>query len=237
MGALGHYGPIIAVCGSRATLCQTAISVRSRPMNDILGLPTGALANASLAIACSSVSRAIVDHSIRSFLFARLLADHEGCLDDADYDEDLLFAATVMHDLGLGERATGEARFEGEGADLAAAVLRRHGVAERDIDRVWEAIALHSSIGIAHRRGLLTSLTHRGVFIDAGRITEGLADGLRQEVLNAYPRPAGDRSLANAIVAHASRSDAAAPPGSLVFERQGHHREAEHTRVRSREST
>ena len=200
-------------------------------MNDILVLPTGALADSSLAAARSSVSRSIVDHSIRSFLFARLLADHEGCLNDADYHEDLLFAATVMHDLGLGARATGEARFEVEGADLAAAALRRHGVAERDIDRVWEAIALHASLGIAHRRGLLTSLTHKGIFIDGGRITDGVAGRLRQEVLNAYPRPAGDRSVADAIVAHATRSDAAAPPGSLAFELLCQHREAERARV------
>src|SRR5437899_11892840 len=165
-------------------------------MNDILVLPTGALADSSLATARSSVSRPIVDHSIR-----------------------------------------GEARFEVEGADLAAAVLRRHGVAERDIDRVWEAIALHASLGIAHRRGLLTSLTHRGVFIDAGRITDGVADRLRQAVLNAYPSASGDRSIADAIVAHASRSDAAAPPGSLAFELVRQHREAERARVRSREST
>ena len=204
-------------------------------MNDILVLPTGELADASLAIARSSVSRSIVDHSIRSFLFARLLADHEGCLNDADYDEDLLFAATVLHDLGLGEHATGEARFEVEGADLAAAVLRRHSVAERDIDRVWEAIALHSSLGIAHRRGLLTSLTHKGVFIDAGRITDAVTGRLRQEVLNAYPRPAGDRSIADAIVAHATRSEAAAPPGSLAFELLRQHREAERARVRRQE--
>jgi len=200
-------------------------------MNDILALPTGALANSSLATARASLSRPILDHSIRSFLFARLLADREGCLNDADYDEDLLFAATVMHDLGLGDRATGEARFEVEGADLAAAVLQRHGVAERDVDRVWEAIALHASIGIAHRRGLLTSLTHRGVFIDAGRITDGVADRLRRDVLRAYPRPAGDHSIADAIVAHATRSDAAAPPGSLAFELLRQHREAEHARV------
>src|SRR5882762_4563318 len=112
------------------------MSLRSRHMNDILVLPTGALANASLAIARSSVSRPIVDHSIRSFLFARLLADREGCLNDADYDEDLLFAATVMHDLGIGEHAQGRARFEVEGADLAAELLREHGVSETDIDRV-----------------------------------------------------------------------------------------------------
>ncbi len=206
-------------------------------MNDILVLPTGTLADASLAIARASVSRSIVDHSIRSFLFARLLADDAGCLNDADYDEDLLFAATVMHDLGLGEHATGEARFEVEGADLAAAVLRRHSVAERDIDRVWEAIALHSSLGIAHRRGLLTSLTHKGVFIDAGRVTDAVAGRLRREVLNAYPRPAADRSIADAIVAHATRSEAAAPPGSLAFELLRLHREAERARVRRQEST
>src|SRR5438477_4531881 len=130
-------------------------------MSDILVLPAGPLADASLAIARSSVSRSILDHSIRSFLFARLLADEEGSLYDADYDEGLLFAATVMHDLGLGERATGEARFEVEGADLAAAVLREHGVADADVDRVWEAIALHSSHGLAERRGLLAYLTYK----------------------------------------------------------------------------
>src|SRR3989442_15547277 len=151
-GVLGHHGPIIAVSGHRASCCSGGMFVCSRHMNAILVLPTGALADASLAIARSSVRRPIVDHSIRSFLFARLLADHEGCLDDADYEEDLLFAATVMHDLGLGERATGEARFEVEGADLAAAGLRRHRVPERDIARLWEAIPLHSSVRIAHRR-------------------------------------------------------------------------------------
>jgi hypothetical protein len=206
-------------------------------VNDILVLPTGRLADASIAIARSSVRRPIVDHSIRSFLFARLLADREGSLVDAEYDEDMLFAATVMHDLGLGEHATGEAGFEVEGADLAADVLRKHGVAEPDINRVWEAIALHSSVGIADRRGLLTSLTHRGVFVDAGRVTDALADRLRQEVFIAYPRPAGDRSIADAIVAHASRSEAAAPPGSLAFELLRQHREAEGARVSHQEST
>ena len=201
-------------------------------MNDFLVLPTGPLADASLAIARSSVNRSILDHSIRSFLFARLLADEEGSLHDADYDEDLLFAATVMHDLGLGEHATAEARFEVEGADLAAAVLRKHSVNEADVDRVWEAIALHSSVGIAQRRGLLTYLTHKGVFIDAGRITDAIADRLRQEVLNVYPRPAGDRSIADAIIAHATRSEAAAPPGSLAFELLRQHREAENARRR-----
>ena len=184
-------------------------------MDDPLALPTGPLTEASLALVRSTESQPIVDHSIRTFLFARLLAEHESCLNDAAYDEELLFAATVMHDLGLGKHARAEARFEVEGADLAAAVLRKQGVVEADVDRVWEAIALHSSHGLAERRGLLTYLTYRGVFIDAGRVRDAVAEGLRKEVLNAYPKPTQGPYLAEAIIEHAQRSPAAAPPGSL----------------------
>src|SRR5216684_3444999 len=196
-------------------------------VNDVPALPSGPLAAASLSLVQATASAPIAGHSIRTFLYARLLPEHEGSLNDAAYDENLLFAACVMHDLGLGSRAAGQARFEVEGADLAATVLTKHGVAAPEVDRVWEAIALHSSVGIAHRRGLLTYLTHRGVFIDVGLDTDAVADRLRQEILDAYPRPAGDRSIVDAIVAHATRSEAAAPPGSLAFELLRQHREAE----------
>ena len=186
-------------------------------MNDVPALPSGPLSAASLSIVQATSSAPIADHSIRSFLYARLLAEHEDSLNDAAYDEDLLFAACVMHDLGLGSLAAGQARFEVEGADLAATVLTEHGIAAPDVDRVWEAIALHSSVGIAHRRGLLTYLTHRGVFIDIGRDSGIPADRI-QRVRAAYPLRAGKRYLADAIADHASRSEAAAPPGSLGFE-------------------
>jgi hypothetical protein len=187
-------------------------------MNDILALPSGLLASASLSLVRMSESPPVADHSIRSFLFARLLAGREGCLDDAAYDENLLFAACVLHDLGLGALAPGEARFEVEGADLAASLLTGHGVAAPDVDRVWEAIALHSCVGLAGRLGLLTSLTHRGVFADADRPGDAADARLRQQVYSAYPRPAGDRSVRDAIVAHAARSAAAAPPYSIAAE-------------------
>src|SRR2546428_12954591 len=87
-----------------------------RTVNDILILPTGPLAEASLALPRSSESQPIVDHSIRSFLLARLLADHEGCLNDVANDEDPLLAAPVMHDIGPGEYAQGKTTFELEGA-------------------------------------------------------------------------------------------------------------------------
>ncbi|MER7752301.1 HD domain-containing protein [Kitasatospora sp. NPDC097643] len=183
-------------------------------MTFTLDLPTGPLADAVLHTVRSSVSTPIAHHSVRSFYFAQLLAEHEGALDDAAYDRDLLFAATVMHDLGAGELAPGRARFEVEGADLAAALLTEHDVEAADVDRVWEAIALHTSPGIAERRGLLAHLTRGGIGIDFGRTVEIVAHR-EKEIHAAYPRLATARSLTDAIVERAARSTAAAPRYSL----------------------
>jgi hypothetical protein len=188
-----------------------------------LDVPAGPLAEAALSVARSSESASVANHSLRSYYFAELLAAHEGCLGDAAYDRDLLFAATVMHDLGVGALAKGEARFEVEGADLAAAVLREHGVAEPDTDRVWEAIALHTSPGIAERRGLLAYLTREGIGIDFGRRWE-IVSAWAPQIHAACPRLRMVPSLVEAIVAQAARSPAAAPRysigGELLRERQ-----------------
>jgi hypothetical protein len=192
-------------------------------MTFTLDLPAGPLADAALAAARDSESSPVFHHSVRSFFFAQLLAARDGCLADSDYDRDLLFAATVMHDLGAGGLAAGAARFEVEGADLAAGVLRQHGMAESGVDRVWEAIALHTSPGIAERRGLLCYLTRAGVGVDFGRNAE-IAAAWAGQIHAAYPRLGLARALTDAIVTHAARSAAAAPryslPGELVRERR-----------------
>ncbi|HEY0531173.1 MAG TPA: HD domain-containing protein [Actinoplanes sp.] len=183
-------------------------------MNDILALPAGPVAEASLALVRTTESGPLVQHSIRSFLFARLIAGQQG----VPYEEDLLFAACVLHDVGLGTFSAGRARFEVEGADLAAALLGGQGVARADVDRVWEAIALHASPGIADRMGPLAYLTYQGSFTDASGNAGGLSAASRERVYAAYPRPADDTSIRDAIAAHAARSEAAAPPFSISAE-------------------
>ncbi|MEV6171635.1 HD domain-containing protein [Streptomyces sp. NPDC051954] len=188
-----------------------------------IDLPTGPLAEAIVSTVRNSESTSVFNHSVRSYLFAEILAAHEGCLEDDAYDRELLFAATVLHDLGVGNQAKGEARFEVEGADLAADLLRQHKVPEADIDRVWEAIALHTSPGIAERRGLLSYLTREGVGLDFGRNAE-VARAWEKQIHAAYPRLDMVRSLVDAIVEKAARSVAAAPRysigGELLLERQ-----------------
>jgi hypothetical protein len=192
-------------------------------MRFTMSLPTSPLAVAVLDAVLGSESEAVANHSIRSYLFAQLLAEHEGMLNHDDYDPELLFAATVMHDLGLGDRAPGQQRFEVEGADLADRLLLEHGVDPGDADLVWEAIALHTSPGIAERRGWLAYLTREGVGLDFGRRAD-IALAWHEQIHASYPRLNMVTSLVDAIVDHATRSPAAAPRyaigGELLRERQ-----------------
>lgn len=164
----------------------------------------------------------MADHSIRSFLFARLLAEHEGSVCDDGYDERLLFAACVLHDLGLGSLAAGEARFEVEGADAARAFVTEQGVAPADAERVWEAIALHSSLGLADRFGLLTYLTHKGVFTDGGRFTT-----YPRTIFARSARPTLDRSATTPSEPRSSRT----PPAPRRLPRRSRSRPSSYVRI------
>ncbi|MUM31225.1 HD domain-containing protein [Mycobacterium sp. CBMA361] len=142
----------------------------SSPQTDanLVTLPSTALTAAALELVLRTESPAIANHSVRSFLFARLLAPHIGLAAGRDFDEELLFLSCVLHDVGLSTLAKRNTRFEVDGADRAAEFLSGQGVDAHKVDAVWEAIALHNSYAIAERRGALPSLTYQGVAIDFG---------------------------------------------------------------------
>jgi hypothetical protein len=182
----------------------------------------------------------VANHSFRSYLFAVLLAEHEGLRPAADFEPDLLFFACVLHDLGTSPVAGGAQRFEVDGADMAAKFLTDNGADARGVDLVWEAIALHSSPGIAERRGPLAYLTRRGVGIDFGSGSEFITDAQGQAVHARYPRLRMVTSLIGEIIRHAGRSPQNAPrysiAGELVRERgqEGHPTAIEQAALTSR---
>jgi HD superfamily phosphodiesterase len=146
-----------------------------------------------------------------------------------DYNDDLLFAACAMHDLGTAADGPHTQRFEVEGADRAAEFLIKHGVPAADADQVWQAIALHSSPGIGDRRGTLGVLVREGVAVDFGGPLgadhlQALTDEQADAVHAAYPRLEMVRSLIDAIVAQAAKNPKNAPrysiPGEFLRERE-----------------
>ncbi|MET9251703.1 HD domain-containing protein [Nonomuraea sp. NPDC003709] len=184
----------------------------------IPALPDGPVARHAVELVRSCESEPVANHSIRSYLFATLLAEHEGLKTGTDFDADLLFYACVLHDLGTSPSAPGKQRFEVEGADMAAEFLTGHGYGMRETDPVWEAIALHTSPGIAERRGVLAYLTRRGVGADFGIGTDFLTDPQGEAIHLRYPRLNMVTVLVDDIVRHAARAPQAAARYTLAGE-------------------
>lgn len=198
------------------------------PASDLTALPDTPLADAVLGLIRPLETPSVFNHSVRTYLFARWVAARLALVAGRDYDDDLLFAACAMHDLGVAPDGPHNQRFEVEGADRAAEFLLGRGVSAADADRVWQAIALHTSPGIAERRGTLCTLVREGVALDFGGPlgadhVEALTDEQADSVHAAYPRLEMIRSLTDAIVAQAAKNPTNAPryaiPGELLRER------------------
>jgi hypothetical protein len=166
--------------------------------NTPFALPDVSWAADALDLVLREESRSVANHSVRSWAFARLLADHENMADEVD--DGLLYAATVLHDIGLRRDAHSPVRFEVDGADVAAEFLTARGVSAVDVDKVWEAIALHTSDGIPERRGPLAYLVRLGIGADFGFGTEFVSDEQAAVIHTAYPRLAMVRSIVDDIV-------------------------------------
>ena len=184
----------------------------------IPALPNSPVARHAVEYVRSCESEPVANHSIRSYLFATLLAEHEGLKASTDFDADLLFYACILHDLGTSASAPGKQRFEAEGADMAAEFLTGHGYGTRETDAVWEAIALHTSPGIAERRGVLAYLTRSGVGADFGIGVEFVTGAQGEAVHLRYPRLNIVTVLVDDIVRHAARAPQAAARYTPAYE-------------------
>ncbi|MFI8457004.1 HD domain-containing protein [Kitasatospora sp. NPDC085464] len=182
----------------------------------LITLPGTPLADAVMNLIRPVETPSVFNHSIRSYLFARLVAGRLGLAVGHDYQDDLLFAACAMHDLGMASDGPHSQRFEVEGADRAAAFLVDRGVPATDADQVWQAIALHTSPGIAERRGTLCVLVREGVALDFGGPlgadhVDAVTDEQADAVHAAYPRLDMIRSLTDAIVAGREKPEERTP--------------------------
>ena len=124
-------------------------------MSSRLALPDSDIACAARQLLFDVSPVPVAHHCVRSYLFARELAAAKGLYPDVDYDDELVYLSCVLHDLGVTDHANGDQRFEVDGADAAVRFLRGEGVEEARVTTVWQAIALHTSIG--SRTGLARS--------------------------------------------------------------------------------
>jgi hypothetical protein len=128
-------------------------------------------------------------HSARVYWWGALLGEQLGLA----FDPELLYAAAMFHDIGITPHYHGSRlRFEVDGANAAREFLRSHGIAERDIERVWLAIALHTTPGIPEHLHPEVRLVQAGAGMDmVGRGLDDIPAAERDAVFAAHPRGLG----------------------------------------------
>lgn len=135
----------------------------------------------------------LFNHSRRVFLFGALQGRRRGLQPDLE----LLYAGAMFHDLGLTRRyRTSTVRFEVDGADAARDFLLQRGVDKVDADKVWLAIALHTTPGVPEFLDPEIALVTAGVETDViGIGRDDLSPEDIAAVTTAHPRPDFKRQI------------------------------------------
>lgn len=113
--------------------------------------------------ACSELGPAVIEHSYRSYLFARAL----GIADGVECDEEALFATTMFHDYAFPEMDSLTDRcFAVAGAEGAEPFLESSPLSEELRHDVLDAICLHINPWVDRERGAIQYLAHDGISLD-----------------------------------------------------------------------
>lgn len=126
------------------------------------------------------------NHSNRVFFFGAV----NGKQAKLNYDLELLYVSALFHDLGLTKAySSPDLRFEVDGANAARSFLQQYQIPKESIQLVWDAIALHTTPGVAEHKESEVALLFSGVGLDVmGDGFEEFPADLREEVIQAFPR-------------------------------------------------
>lgn len=150
--------------------------------------PDTRLARAVEQIAGSALPAPLLGHSIRTWLWGGMLAEVDGIR----YDDELLYVAALLHDLGLApeHRPGREAGcFAVHGAAEARAFLLDAGADPEYAGRAADAIAAHFNVNVPLDWGAEAHLLHGGAHVDVvGRRLGEIAPASVLRVLEREPR-------------------------------------------------
>jgi hypothetical protein len=142
------------------------------------------------AVLCAQLSPVwLAHHCTRTYLWGSLLARRSA----SSYDEELLYVAAMLHDLGLtpdhwGKDPTAHC-FAVEGARAAKVFAHEAQWDEQRQDALAEAICLHLNVIVSLKQGVEAHLLQAGASCDViGASSGAITPKIRAPVLERYPR-------------------------------------------------
>jgi len=166
----------------------TSIPASQAALISGVAIPDSKLAGEITELVRDTEPALLFNHSSRVYYFGALAGQRRGL----KFDAELLYAGAMFHDMGLvSPYSSDEDRFEVDGANAARDFLRSHDIPELDVERVWTAIALHTTPGVPEYMHPVIALVTAGVEMDVlGIDYAGFADADREAVVKAFPRTA-----------------------------------------------
>lgn len=126
----------------------------------------------------------LFNHAVRTYIFGSLTGKALGL----KFDEEVLYLACILHDLGLTERFVGKLPFEIQGAEAARQFLEERSYAKEKAAMVWDGIAMHAS-AIGHFKRPEIRLVGEGAGADVvGPDSSQISKAQVTEVLRSFPR-------------------------------------------------
>jgi hypothetical protein len=181
-----------------AAKMQQGIKLRLREVADIQP-PDSAITREAIALCQDASEPYLFNHCLRAYYWARLLDN-----DDRNYDQEAMFTAMMLHDIGLTERyripADQQQCFTLAGARLVQDLAHKHAWSDKRANIAANAIALHLNIIVGAEHGKEAQLVRIGSGADVAglRLTQLHGDQI-DEVVNRHPRLNMRRNIVQAL--------------------------------------
>jgi HD domain len=161
------------------------------------GVPDTQLTREAAGLLREFSTPVLINHSHRVFFWASEMGRQTG----QKFDAELLFICAAFHDLGLLKKFSSDTdRFEVDSANAVRQFLEHHGVPHARIQTAWDAIALHTTPGIAAYKPLEVELLYNGVALDSlGVGYETFPEDVRNSVVSQFPRVNFKQQIAEAF--------------------------------------
>ncbi len=161
------------------------------------GVPDTKMTREATALLREFSTPVLINHSHRVFFWANEMGRQTG----QRFDVELVFICAAFHDLGLLKKfSSATDRFEVDGANAVRQFLEHHGVPTTRIQTAWDAIALHTTPGIAAYKPLEVELIYNGVALDSlGVGYETFPEDVRDRVVSQFPRVNFKQEIAKAF--------------------------------------
>ncbi|MEU4478057.1 HD domain-containing protein [Micromonospora sp. NPDC023966] len=154
--------------------------------SELPDLPRTPAATTALSVATRYFSPALLNHSIRSYVWGVMYARAHGIA----FDDELYYVSALLHDTGLTEPFDSHALpFEEAGGHLAWVFAVAAGWPEARAARVEHIVVIHMRADVSAAEDAESHLLQVATAWDvAGRRPEEFSDAVRNSVLDRYPR-------------------------------------------------